>query len=98
MDRLRISNAERQTAINVLKEAYADGRITGPELDQRTASALSSTTYGELAVLLDDLSASAALDQPESQPYASSGGCVRSACDGVMHLARALMCCCTRKR
>jgi hypothetical protein len=53
--RLRASDADREVVLGVLGEAYADGRLTREELDERSAQAASSRTLGELPPLLADL-------------------------------------------
>lgn len=53
--RLRASDADRNAYVEVLQQAYLDGRLTKDEYDERLAAALSATTYGDLAGLLDDL-------------------------------------------
>jgi hypothetical protein len=56
---LRASDADRDVVLGVLGEAYADGRLTREELDERSAQAASSRTLGELPPLLADLLPSA---------------------------------------
>jgi hypothetical protein len=55
--RLRASHADREQAIEVLKDAFAQGRLTGDELDSRVGQAFASRTYAELAALTADLPA-----------------------------------------
>jgi hypothetical protein len=62
--RLRASHADRDQAIEALKDAFAQGRLTGDELDSRVGQALASQTYAELTALTDDLPA----DPPPRQP------------------------------
>jgi hypothetical protein len=54
---LRASAADRDRAIDVLKAAFAEGRLTMPEYEERTGLALSSRTYADLARLTADLPA-----------------------------------------
>jgi hypothetical protein len=54
-DQLRTSAAERERAIDVLKAAYAEGRLDAAELTERTGQARQSRTYAELADLTADL-------------------------------------------
>jgi hypothetical protein len=52
---LRASDAERQTVVRRLERAFRDGRLTVHEFDERTRSAYSATTRGELDDLTEDL-------------------------------------------
>ena len=55
--RLRASHADREQAIEAIKDAFAQGRLTGDELDSRVGQALASQTHAELTALTDDLPA-----------------------------------------
>src|SRR5829696_1963383 len=57
---LRASDAERDHAVNLLREHATAGRLTMDELDERCTAALGATTRGELAALLHDLPVKAA--------------------------------------
>ncbi len=52
---LRVSDAEREHAAEVLRRAAGEGRITFEELDDRLAAAYAARTYGELAAITEDL-------------------------------------------
>ena len=52
---LRASTADRERAIDVLKAAYAEGRLTQDECEERTGRVYASRTYAELAALTADL-------------------------------------------
>ncbi|WP_436846186.1 DUF1707 SHOCT-like domain-containing protein [Streptomyces chartreusis] len=52
---VRASHADRDRAVDVLRVAAGDGRLTLEELDERLEAALSARTVGELAVLTADL-------------------------------------------
>lgn len=54
---LRASHADRDRAVDVLRIAAGDGRLTADELDERLETALSARTLSELAVLTADLPA-----------------------------------------
>ena len=54
---MRSSAAEREQAIDVLKTAFADGRLTKQEYEDRIGLALSPLTYADLAGLTYDLPA-----------------------------------------
>jgi hypothetical protein len=52
---LRASRADREQAIDTLKAAYVQGRLTKAELDERVGRALVPLTYAELDALTGDL-------------------------------------------
>ena len=54
---LRASHDDRDRAVEMLRVAAGDGRITAEELDERVGAALTARTYGELAALISDLPA-----------------------------------------
>ncbi|MFI6454299.1 DUF1707 domain-containing protein [Streptosporangium amethystogenes] len=54
-DDLRIGDAERDVAMEALREHYAKGRLTREELDERLELTLSARTGGDLAVVCADL-------------------------------------------
>ena len=66
--RMRASHADREQAIEVLKAAFAEGRLTQPELDTRVGQALVSRTHAELAVLTADIPAGLAAAEPAARP------------------------------
>lgn len=53
--RLRASDADRERTIDVLKAAFAEGRLTKDEYDERLDTVYGSRTYAELAALTADL-------------------------------------------
>src|SRR5690242_1797114 len=54
--RLRVSDAEREPAIERLRQAYAEGRLDRAELDQRLHLAMTARTRADLDAVLADLS------------------------------------------
>jgi hypothetical protein len=52
----RASDTDRDTTVDILCAAVADGRLTLAELEERTEAALSARTLTELATLIADLS------------------------------------------
>ena len=54
-DTLLASDADRDGAVNQLSEAFSQGRLSQAELEQRTSTALSARTYGELDDVLQGL-------------------------------------------
>jgi hypothetical protein len=63
---LRVSHADRDQVVEILREAAGDGRLTAAELDERVEAALTARTGSELAVLTSDLPAAPA--GPSVQP------------------------------
>jgi Domain of unknown function (DUF1707) len=53
--RLRASNADRETVIDLLKAAFVRGQLTRDELDARTGHALTARSHTDLAALTADL-------------------------------------------
>jgi Domain of unknown function (DUF1707)/Domain of unknown function (DUF4190) len=54
---MRSAAADREQAIDVLKTAFADGRLTKDEYEERLGLALGPMTYAELAAITADLPA-----------------------------------------
>ncbi len=54
---MRSSTADRERAIDVLKAAFAEGRLGRDEFEQRSGQVYRSQTYAELAALTADLPA-----------------------------------------
>jgi hypothetical protein len=80
---LRASHDDRDQAVEVLRVAAGDGRITAEELDERVGAALTARTYGELAALISDLPATPGSLPlvPGSAPGAAPKDLVRIQCD-----------------
>jgi DUF1707 SHOCT-like domain len=93
-DLLRAGHAEREQAIESLKDAFVDGRLTMDELDARSGRALVARTCAELAALTADLPPAAgpahppvlARGWPLATAAAKSGGCLVVA-TGAVRLA-----------
>jgi hypothetical protein len=64
---LRASDRDRAVVTDVLAEAYADGRLTREEYDERAAATMGAKTLGDLPPLLADLAPTggAAMSQDE---------------------------------
>jgi hypothetical protein len=65
---LRASDADRDVVHRVLGGAYADGRITREEFDERSEAVMGARTLGELPVLIRDLVPVSGLPVPRSVP------------------------------
>lgn len=55
MDSLRISDADREAAMDLLSEQYSIGRLTKDEFDERSDAVWSARTRGDLAPIFVDL-------------------------------------------
>ena len=58
--RLRASHADRERAVDALKAAFVEGRLTQDELDARVGQALAARTYADLAAVTADIPAAPA--------------------------------------
>jgi Domain of unknown function (DUF1707) len=54
---IRASDQDRDSVVDVLRDAYADGRLTLDEFSERTSAAYAAKTWGELRDLTGDLPA-----------------------------------------
>jgi hypothetical protein len=66
--RLRASHADREQAIDTLKDAFVQGRLTKDEFDSRVGDVLASRTYADLAALTADLPAGSPPARRPRQP------------------------------
>ena len=66
--RLRASHADREHVVDVLKEAFVQGRLTKDELDMRVGQTFASRTHAELAALTADIPAGLIGAQPLRKP------------------------------
>jgi hypothetical protein len=82
--RLRAGHADRERAIEALKNAFMEGRLTGEELGARTGQVLAARTYAELDAVTADIPGAPRLDGPSARP---DGPSARP--DGPSALARA---------
>jgi len=55
--RMRASNADRETAIEILKSGFAEGRLTQEEYGERVGLAYAARTYDDLTAITWDLPA-----------------------------------------
>jgi hypothetical protein len=67
---LRASAADREQAVDILRVAAGDGRLTLAELDERLEGALSARTIGELVTLTADLPGGRTLHAAAVRPAA----------------------------
>jgi hypothetical protein len=64
----RASDADRDSCLDDIQAAFADGRINDAEREARTQAALQATTLSELAVLVSDLGPAAKLPSKVAAP------------------------------
>ena len=67
---LRASHADREQAIEVLKAAFVQGRLTKDEFDARVGRGFASRTYAELATVTADLPAAPTVAQSRAPAQA----------------------------
>jgi hypothetical protein len=67
---VRASDADREHVIGVLREAFAEGRLTAEEHSTRVGQAYAARTYEELATVSADLPAGSSARRPA--PWSSS--------------------------
>ena len=72
VSRVRASDADREHVIAVLREAFAEGRLTAEEHSARVGQAYTARTYTELATVSADLTAGSSARRPA--PRSSSPG------------------------
>jgi Domain of unknown function (DUF1707) len=61
---IRCSNAERESVVDQLKQAYAEGRLDHEEFDQRVHLGMTAKTWGDLDAVLVGLA-----PRPRTAPY-----------------------------
>jgi uncharacterized Tic20 family protein len=52
---LRVTNQDRELAVEQIKAAFAEGRLDKDEMDERLDLAMNARTYGDLAPIIQDL-------------------------------------------
>jgi Domain of unknown function (DUF1707) len=72
---IRASDTERQSVVDVLRDAYADGRLTLDEFEERMSAAYAARTWPDLRELTSDLPVEPVLGadlnlQPQAVPPA----------------------------
>jgi hypothetical protein len=70
---LRASTADRERAIDVLRAAFAEGRLTKDEYEERVGWVYRSRTYAELGALTSDLPVGPLGTLPPARPLARYG-------------------------
>ena len=65
---VRASDSERDQAAEILRMAYAEGRLTRAELDERTGAAYAAKTRADLSGLTSDLPGATSAQQAHRMP------------------------------
>jgi hypothetical protein len=68
---IRASDQERESVVDVLRDAFTDGRLTFDEFEERTAAAYAAKMWSDLRELTSDLPAGPLLDlhrRPQAGP------------------------------
>jgi hypothetical protein len=67
---IRASDKERESVVDVLRDAYTEGRLTLEEFEERTSEAYASRTWDDLRGLTGDLPAEPVFgaDLPQQRP------------------------------
>src|SRR5260370_35759745 len=75
------SDKERESVVDVLRDAFTDGRLTLEEFEERTSAAYAARTWGDLRELTGDLPVEPVLgaDLRHSGPQSAHGGALESA-------------------
>lgn len=74
LDRLRVTNQQRDNAVKSLRQAVADGRLAFEEFETRMPTALAAQTRGDLVGVLNDLVEPRELDQVIADPQTLGDG------------------------
>jgi hypothetical protein len=69
---LRVSHADRDRMVDILRDAAADGRLDTDELEQRVERALTARTFADLEPLTEDLPVAAPAPPPVVRAPAST--------------------------
>lgn len=70
---VRASDGDRETAAEIIRGGYADGRLSRAEFDQRVTAAYYARTRGQLRALTTDLPSGSA---PAARPAAGPEPCL----------------------
>ena len=76
-EKQRVSDSERQAAVERLRLAHDEGRLNLDEYDTRLAAAYASVTYGDLDRLFDDLPATGLAHVVPGRPAGATSQTVR---------------------
>lgn len=90
---VKASDADREHVIGLLREAFAEGRLTAQEHSARVGQAYSARTYAELATVSADLPANPAAMVPPQRSGSPATGLTAAADRPMNSLAVAALAC-----
>ena len=90
---VKASDADREHVIGVLREAFAEGRLTAEEHSVRVGQAYSARTYAELAAVSADLPAGPSASPPAPWSSTPAAGVALAAHRRTNSLAVAALVC-----
>jgi DUF1707 SHOCT-like domain len=70
---IRASDSDRESVVEILRQAYTDGRLDLNEFDERTTAAYAAKTWADLRQLTSDLPVDAVLGADITRPPATAG-------------------------
>ena len=70
---IRASDSDRESAVEILRQAYTDGRLDLNEFDERTTAAYAAKTWADLRQLTSDLPVDAVLGADIGKPPVAAG-------------------------
>jgi hypothetical protein len=90
---VRASDAERDQAAEILRMAYAEGRLARAELDERTGAAYAAKTRADLHDLISDLPGAISAPQAHRTPVIPDQPTADPGPGASMHLNLCLLLC-----
>jgi len=70
---IRASDSDRESVVEILRQAYTDGRLDLGEFDERTTAAYAAKTWADLRQLTSDLPVDAVLGADIGKPPVAAG-------------------------
>ena len=70
---IRASDSDRESVVEILRQAYIDGRLDLSEFDDRTTAAYAAKTWADLRQLTSDLPVDAVLGTDIAKPPVAAG-------------------------
>jgi hypothetical protein len=70
---IRASDSDRESVVEILRQAYTDGRLDLNEFDERTTAAYAAKTWADLRQLTSDLPVDAVLGADVGKPSVAAG-------------------------
>jgi len=71
---IRASDSDRESVVEILRQAYTDGRLDLGEFDERTTAAYAAKTWADLRELTSDLPVDAVLGADIGKPPVTAAG------------------------